>query len=60
MLTDPPVRLCCFQRHYGVQCPDGTFMCCSCFGKFPVAEATDGYDVCQRCSSQVRGWVIDE
>ena len=22
----PPVRLCCGQRHWGVQCPDGLVM----------------------------------
>jgi len=31
---DPPVRLCCGERHAGVVCPDGKVMCGLCFGKF--------------------------
>lgn len=51
-----PVRLCCGQRHYGVQCPDGLVMCCLCFSRFPVeqlhVDPSDGrrVDVCIGCS----------
>lgn len=31
-----PVRLCCGQRHFGVQCPDGLVMCCICFKRVTV------------------------
>ena len=48
-MTEPPVRLCCFTSHYGPVCPDGTFMCCLCFEKFPVSEAYQGWDICQKC-----------
>lgn len=60
-----PVRLCCGQRHYGAQCPDGKVMCCLCFGRFPVEElnVTDGSpeDVCVTCAANERmaaanGW----
>lgn len=51
-----PVRLCCFQRHYGAQCPDGQTMCCLCFEKFPVGGLSldpDGkpWDVCIACDA---------
>jgi hypothetical protein len=41
-------------RHYGVVCPDQTFMCCVCFDKIPVDDAyvePDGtrIDMCQAC-----------
>lgn len=49
MTIEPPVRLCCFQRHWGVVCADQHFMCCMCFDRFPVAEAYNGEDVCQAC-----------
>ena len=51
----PPVRLCCGQRHAGVQCPDGLVWCCMCFERFPVdqlyLDPADGkrVDVCQTC-----------
>jgi len=52
-----PVRLCCQQRHWGVQCTDGKVMCCLCFGRFPVAELNvteDGTpeDVCSECAAR--------
>lgn len=53
-----PVRLCCFQRHWGVECPDGKVMCCICFGRFDVAElhTFTGDDkptnVCAECGVQ--------
>lgn len=54
MLAEPPIRLCCFQRHTGVVCPDGKVMCCLCFDRFEVAELFveadgDTYDVCRPC-----------
>lgn len=53
----PPVRLCCGQRHAGVQCPDGLVMCCLCFERFPVEglslDPHDGkpWDVCIACDA---------
>jgi hypothetical protein len=60
---DPPVRLCCGQAHWDVQCPDGLVMCCICFSRFPVTELwcdSDGvsWDICKGCKldeDQVRG-----
>lgn len=54
-----PVRLCCGQRHFGALCPDGTVMCCLCFGKFsPVnlSKKRDGQltDVCVYCAEMER------
>jgi len=51
-----PMRLCCFQRHFGVTCPDGLTMCCVCFERFPYDQlASDSrgqkMDVCSSC-----GW----
>jgi hypothetical protein len=53
-LNEPPVRNCCFQRHWGVVCPDGKVMCCLCFERFELSELhvdDDGSreDVCLRC-----------
>ena len=58
-LSEPPVRLCCGQRHLGAQCPDGFVMCCHCFSRFPVSQlATDEHgdkiDVCQKCNEKER------
>ena len=56
--TQPPVRLCCGQRHVGVQCPDGLVMCCLCFKRFPVeglsVDPNDGkpWDVCIGCRQE--------
>ena len=54
-LPEPPIRLCCGQRHYGVQCPDGMVMCCLCFGRFTVDQLNctlEGIaeDVCCGCA----------
>jgi len=52
---EPPVRLCCGQRHWGVGCPDGLVMCCLCYHRFPItalhrdAEGTL-WDACQGCA----------
>lgn len=55
MNDEPPVRLCCGQRHYGPQCPDGKVMCCLCFERFEVSQLNiceDGRpeDVCKPCA----------
>jgi hypothetical protein len=54
---DAPVRLCCGERHFGVQCPDGKVMCCVCFNRFPVTELSmEGgklQDVCKGCAHLV-------
>lgn len=52
--TEAPVRLCCFERHYGVQCPDGKVMCELCFDRFEVSDLNvteDGNpeNVCKPC-----------
>ncbi len=52
-----PIRLCCGQRHWEVQCPDGAVMCCICFMKFGVESLSvlpDGSktDVCKTCAEQ--------
>lgn len=33
-----PVRLCCGQRHWTVDCLDGMVMCCLCFDRVTKAE----------------------
>lgn len=57
MLTEPPVRLCCFQRHWDPPCPDGMTMCCLCFDRFEQAdlfvdEAGDRWDMCTECGTE--------
>jgi hypothetical protein len=54
-IATPPVRLCCLTRHFGPLCPDGRFMCCMCFDRFTLADASvepDGQkvDVCWPCA----------
>ena len=53
-MNEPPVRLCCFQRHHGAICPDGLVQCCLCFRRFDISdlnETPDGpEDVCKRCA----------
>lgn len=52
-----PIRLCCGQRHHGVQCPDGLVMCCLCFERVSVerlvVDPENGklWDVCLDCES---------
>ena len=52
-LMQPPIRLCCGQRHYGVQCPDGLVMCCLCFDRFSISELAmengQPIDICKSC-----------
>lgn len=56
-LRESPVRLCCGQRHWGPQCPDGKVMCCMCFDRFEVeglsVDPEDGItiDVCLACAA---------
>ncbi len=54
---ETPVRLCCGQRHWTTQCPDGKVMCCLCFSRFEVEELhIDGdgerEDVCEPCAQR--------
>lgn len=55
-IAEGPVRLCCGQRHYGVQCPDGKVMCCMCFRRFKVEDlninelSKKPEDVCKECA----------
>lgn len=53
---EPPVRLCCWERHIGVQCPDGLVMCCLCFSRFSIDDLAveDGTttNVCQKCHDE--------
>jgi hypothetical protein len=58
-MSDTPVRLCCGQRHWSAQCPDGLVMCCLCFERFPVEALNvtkDGRpeDVCKPCATHER------
>ena len=59
MNPDGPVRLCCGQPHWTVQCPDGLVMCCLCFDRFQVAGLNvteDGIpeNVCRGCAEDER------
>lgn len=51
-----PLRVCCMQRHGGVQCPDGLVMCCICFDRFTVDQLAvdDGsrVNVCAECGAR--------
>jgi len=58
-MNEPPVRLCCFKRHWGAVCPDGKVMCCLCFDRFEQSELNvteDGSkeDVCKKCAEAER------
>lgn len=59
-MTEAPVRVCCMQRHWGVQCPDGKVMCCMCFERFAIEDLSvdpdDGkrWDVCLACAEAER------
>lgn len=54
-----PVKVCCGKRqseHSGAMCPDGTVMCCLCFGRFlthqlATDESGDKIDVCLNCDA---------
>lgn len=54
-MNEPPVRLCCGQRHFGPVCPDGLVMCCLCFARVEqdaLHITSDGSkeDVCAACA----------
>jgi hypothetical protein len=56
-LTEPPVRLCCGERHWSPQCPDGTVWCCVCFDHFTedelyVDEDGQKWDICKPCKAR--------
>lgn len=55
MTTDPPVRPCCGERHFGALCPDGSVMCCLCFNKYPLSAMSEEggvkTDVCPNCAT---------
>ena len=58
-LMEIPVRPCCGQRHWTMQCPDGKVMCCLCFSRFELEELNiddDGRreDVCVPCARRER------
>jgi hypothetical protein len=62
-LSEPPVRLCCGQRHFGLLCPDGKIMCCLCFDRFALSELSQSpdaegvkEDVCADCAASERKW----
>ena len=51
--TGAPVRLCCYQRHYGPVCPDGKVMCELCSNRFDITDLKvddEGtWDICKGC-----------
>jgi len=52
-----PVRICCGQRHLGVQCPDGLVLCALCYSRVPTSQlnkTSDGQleNVCQTCAAE--------
>lgn len=53
---EPPARLCCGQKHWGVVCPDGLVMCQLCFERVPISklhltENGQPEDVCSECAA---------
>lgn len=58
-VLEPPVRLCCGQRHFGPVCPDGKVMCCLCFNrvaqdKLRLLPNGQLEDVCIECHENER------
>ena len=56
-MMEPPVRLCCGQRHWGPVCPDGKVMCCVCYKRFEQDELNElpngmKEDVCKECANK--------
>ena len=54
-MNEPPVKLCCGQRHFGSMCPDGKVMCCICFERVRVEDLNvlpsgKPEDVCKDCA----------
>jgi hypothetical protein len=64
-MDEPPFRrLCCGQRHDGVQCPDGLVMCAICYNRVdplhlnPLPEG--GWEnVCRMCHVEDRIQVLN-
>ena len=58
-MNEAPVRLCCGERHDGVECKDGLVMCCLCFERFPIDELSmkngERWDVCMSCAAEEAG-----
>ncbi|CAB4162772.1 hypothetical protein UFOVP783_116 [uncultured Caudovirales phage] len=55
LLSEPPVRLCCGERHLGPVCPDGKAMCALCHHKFAPEDLNTSADgdtenVCKGCA----------
>jgi hypothetical protein len=55
-MDEPPVRLCCGQRHAGPVCPDGRVLCCICFTVVPqdqlyADEEGQKWDECRDCGA---------
>lgn len=53
-LHEPPIRLCCMERHYGPVCADQHVMCQLCFIRVPITDlyvdSHDGvWDCCKSC-----------
>lgn len=51
---EPPIRLCCFERHSGPVCANQTVMCQLCWTSVPIEELyVDSHDkvwdVCAPC-----------
>lgn len=54
---EPPTRICCGQKHFGVVCPDGKVMCCVCFyrvsqDKLNTLENGMKEDCCLDCANK--------
>lgn len=53
---EPPVRLCCGERHFGPVCPDKKVQCCLCFNRFSKDELNEvngvKEDVCINCATK--------
>lgn len=52
-----PTRLCCGQKHWNIECPDGLVMCCICFKRFETYKLNQisncqYEDVCKECAKQ--------
>ena len=55
MHEDGPIRLCCFQRHWSIQCSDGLVLCCLCLERVTPNQLNiiDGQpeNVCRPCAT---------
>jgi hypothetical protein len=55
-VREPPVKLCCGQRHWTIRCPDGLVMCELCYDRFQEADLqpveddpTARWNICKPC-----------